>query len=360
MSLINNKQYLEDIELIANTSYEFDKFKNSKILITGATGLICSFLIDVLMYRNEKFNDNITIYAVSRNEEKILNRFKEYEPQKYSQNNNSRLIYLNKDICEKIDLEIDFDYIIHGASNTHPVSYSSDPVGTITTNIIGLNNIFEYCRSHKPKRIFVMSSVEIYGENRNDVELFDENYCGYINCNTLRAGYPESKRLSETLCQAYISKFNYDIVIGRFSRVYGPTMQMDDSKALAQFIKKALNNEDIVLKSKGEQCFSYCYVADAVSALIKVLLDGKSGEAYNIASKDSNIKLKDLAKILSDYNNKKVVYELPSETEQKGYSTATKALLSIKKIEELGWISKFNIEEGLNRTISILKTKDNE
>ena len=137
---------------------------------------------------------------------------------------------------------IKFDYIIHGASNTHPKLYSLDPVGTINTNVIGLNNILKYSTKYKTRRILMMSSVEIYGENKGDTELFDENYLGYINCNTVRAGYPESKRLCEALCQSYISQYGLDIVIGRLSRVYGPTMLKDDSKALAQFIKNALNN----------------------------------------------------------------------------------------------------------------------
>lgn len=95
--------------------------------------------------------------------------------------------------------------------------------------------------------------------------MFDEDYCGFINCNTLRAGYPESKRCGEALCQAYIRQKGLDIVIPRLTRSYGPTMLMSDSKAVSQFIKKGLAGEDIVLKSKGNQYYSYTYVADAVS-----------------------------------------------------------------------------------------------
>lgn len=357
--MITNKLYLEDIELIAeDKNIPFEKLKNKKILITGATGLICSVLIDVLMYRNNKYNDNIKVYIVSRNKEKLFNRFNNYNLEEISHDNKGNLIYIIQDICTPLNCDKDFDFIIHGASNTHPMQYSTDPVGTITTNVLGLYNLLEYSVKHKAERIFLMSSVEIYGENKGNIDKFNEDDLGYINCNSLRAGYPESKRLSESLCQAYIGQYDMDIVIGRFSRVYGATMLKDDSKALSQFIKKAVANEDIILKSEGKQYYSYCYVADAIEALLIILLKGEKGEAYNIADEKSDITLKDLAQILADYNHKKVVFELPSETEKKGYSTATKALLDAKKLKNLGWSAKYSINEGLNRTISLLKNEN--
>lgn len=357
MRFLDNKMYLDSIKKVAlNNQVNFDKFNNSSILITGASGLICSFLVDVLMYRNNNLDANITIYMLCRNEEKLLNRFSYYEIEKYNGKNRGNLVYIIQDVCNKFEFDIHFDYIIHAASNTHPKQYSTNPVGTIATNVIGLNNILDYSIAHKPNKILMMSSVEIYGENKGDVDLFDENYLGYINCNTVRAGYPESKRVCEALCQAYISQYDMNIVIGRLSRVYGPTMLADDSKALAQFIKNAVNGEDIILKSEGNQLFSYIYVADAVSAMMTLLTNGANGEAYNISDEKSNIKLKDLAKILSRYNNKEVKFELPDEVERKGYSTATKALMDSKKINELGWRANYSIEDGLFETINILKS----
>ncbi len=360
MNIIENDLYLKDIKVVAeNSNINFNKLKDSKILITGASGLICSFLIDVLMYRNNKYNDNITIYMLERNEEKLKDRFKYYELEKIKDKNSNNLIYIIQDVCNEFKFNIDIDYIIHGASNTHPRQYATDPVGTITTNVIGLNNILTYCIYHKPKKIFMMSSVEIYGENKGDIDLFDEQYLGYINCNTLRAGYPESKRLGETLCQAYISQYDLDIVIGRLSRVYGPTLIKDDSKALSQFIRNAVKNEDIVLKSDGYQLFSYTYMADAVSAILTLLIKGIKGEAYNIADEKSNIRLKDLANILAKMNNKKVIFELPEEIEKKGYSNATKAILDSSKINELGWKAHYDINQGLNNTINIIRQISN-
>ena len=104
-------------------------------------------------------------------------------------------------------------------------------------------------------------------------------------------------------------------MIGRFSRVYGPTMGKDDSKAIAQFIRKAAAGEDIVLKSEGNQLYSYTYVVDAAVAALYLLLYGKSGEAYNVADENSEITLKELAGILAEAAGSRVVFELPDAVE---------------------------------------------
>jgi len=242
------------------------------------------------------------------------------------------------------------------ASNTHPVAYATDPIGTVTTNIIGTNNMLEFAVNHNAKRFAFLSSNEIYGENRGDVEFFDEHYCGYIDSNTMRAGYPESKRCGEALCQAYIRQKGLDIVIPRLTRSYGPTMLMSDTKAISQFIRKGVAGEDIVLKSAGTQYYSYTYVADAVAGLLTVLLKGECGAAYNIADKSGDIMMRDLAAIIADYVGLKVVFEYPDDVEKAGYSTATKARLNGGKLKNLGWSMKYDISRGIQRTIEIIKT----
>lgn len=353
MNLYHNKLYMEDVRCIAGLTLPWEKLKNKRILISGATGLIGSFLIDVIMEKNISEDLNCTVYALGRNRQRFENRFPKYCDDK-------QLVFIDYDVrmpFERDDLGV-VDFVLHLASNTHPMQYAADPIGTITTNIIGLLNMLEYSVEHHTTRFAFASSNEIYGENRGDQEFFDENYCGYINCNTMRAGYPESKRCGEALCQAYKAQKNLDVVIFRLTRSYGPTMLMSDSKAISQFIKKGVAGEDIVLKSAGTQYYSYQYVADSVSGLLYVLLCGENGEAYNIAERHSDIMLKDLAAIIAGTNGKEVVYEIPDAVEASGYSTATKARLDGTKLQALGWDPKYDIRSGIERTISILKALD--
>jgi len=340
---------MDDVRLVGGLELPWEKLRDKSFMLTGATGLIGSFLVDVILEKNLSDDLNCMVLALGRNEEKAKNRFR-----RHLDGNHFRFIpydvklpFLGKDIG-------DVDYVLHLASNTHPMQYSTDPIGTITTNIIGLKNMLDFAAGHKTVRFAFASSNEVYGENRGDAEFFDENYCGYINSNTMRAGYPESKRCGEALCQAYQVQKGLDIVIPRFTRSYGPTMLPADTKAVSQFIKKGIAGEDIVLKSIGTQHYSYTYVSDAVSGLLYILLLGESKEAYNIAEEHNDIRLRDLASLIAKANGKDVVFEIPDEAECVGYSTATKARLDGRKLQSLGWRPAYDIEKGIKRTLEIL------
>ena len=351
MDLYKNDLYMEDVRWVAGLDLPWEKLRGKSVLLSGATGLLGSFLVDVLLEKNARDGLGCMIYALGRSKEKAAARFSKYA-------NDPMLAFIPYDV-KKPFVRDDIgtvDYVLHLASNTHPVQYATDPIGTITTNIIGLQNMLDFAVAHHTARFAFASSNEIYGENRGDVELFDESYCGYIDSNTLRAGYPESKRCGEALCQAYKAQKGLDVVIPRFTRSYGPTMQMSDTKALSQFIKKGIAGEDIVLKSAGTQYYSYQYVADSVSGLLTILLRGESGEAYNIAEEHSDIMLKDLAAIIAGINGKTVVFEIPDAVEAAGYSKATKARLDGHKLAALGWRPRYMIQEGIERTLSILQS----
>lgn len=345
MKFYDNRAYLQDIRDVGALELPWEQLCGRSILISGATGMIGSFLIDVLM---EKGLD-VTVYALGRNEEKARARFARWWE-------DPLFVFVPCDINKGLNLNVQaVDYVFHAASNTHPVAYATDPIGTITTNIIGTDNLLSFAAEHGVRRVLFASSVEVYGENRGDQEYFTEDYCGYIDCNTLRAGYPESKRAGEALCQAYIRQKGLDVVIPRLARTYGPTMLMSDTKALSQFIKKGIAGEDIVLKSAGTQLFSYTYVADAVSAVLYCLFNGQCGEAYNVADSSSDITLRDLAGIIADCVGTKVVFDLPDATESAGYSKATKAIMDSRKLRALGWSARYDMRAGLERTIRILK-----
>ncbi|MDW3709243.1 NAD-dependent epimerase/dehydratase family protein [Enterococcus faecium] len=350
MNIYDNALYKEDIQKVAMLDIPWENFKNKSIMISGATGMIGSFLVDVIMYKNINENLNCTVYALGRNEQRAKTRFSYC----YLEPTYRFIPYDINSPFEREDIG-DVDYIIHLASNTHPVAYSTDPIGTITTNIIGTQNMLEFACCHNAKRCAFASSNEIYGENRGDVEKFDEKYCGYIDSNTMRAGYPESKRCGEALCQAYIRQKNLDIVIPRITRSYGPTLLKSDTKALSQFLHKGVVGENIVLKSDGTQYYSYLYVADTVSGLLTVLLKGQCGEAYNISDDASDIMLKDLATIIAEFAGKEVVFEVPDAIESAGYSKATKARLASDKINALGWKASYDINSGVVRTIEMLR-----
>lgn len=349
MNLYNNQLYIDDINRVASLDIPWYKFQDATVLISGASGMIGSCLIDILLAKNRE-GLNCTIYAIGRNKQLFDERFSIYH-------NNNALVFIEQDVTQPISHPdiCNIKYILHLASNTHPIQYATDPIGTITTNIFGLNNLLNLATTANTSRVVFASSNEIYGESRNDTEYFSETYCGYINPNTLRAGYTESKRCGESLCQAYRAQKGLDIVIPRLTRSYGPTMRLSDSKAISQFIKNGVDRRNIVLKSSGNQYFSYTYVFDAVSGLLYTLLLGIDGEAYNIADETGDITLKELAEYIASESNTQVEFKIPDLVEQSGYSTATKARLDGSKLKQLGWSPFYDIRGGVSRTIKILQ-----
>lgn len=352
--LTDNPQYKEDLGAIATAPFiPWDSLMNSSIFISGSTGMIGSCLVDAIMARNQEYGLNCKVYVLSRNRKNALARFKKWA--------DSHLLYIVEgDVNKHIPFpeKESCDYVLHLASNTHPVAYATDPIGTITANIIGTQNMLECAVQTGAKRFLFSSSNEIYGENRGDQELFDESYLGYIDCNTLRAGYPESKRCGEALCQAYRAQRGLDVVIARLTRSFGPTLKPTDTKALTQFIKNGLNGENIILKSEGNQYYSYTYAADAVTGLLTVLLKGQSGEAYNVADSSCDIRLKDLAQHIATICGTKVVFQLPNDVESAGFSKATKARLDGAKLKRMGWQPLFPLVPALKRTLLILQEED--
>jgi nucleoside-diphosphate-sugar epimerase len=349
--LFDNASYRKDLCYIATAPFlPWDMLQGSSLFISGATGMIGSCLVDAVMFRNQNDNLRCKVYALSRSREKALARFAEWSV--------SPLFHIIEgDVNDLIPFAEgeSCDFVLHLASNTHPVAYATDPIGTITANIIGTKNMLDLAVRCRAKRFLFASSNEIYGENRGDQELFDESYLGYIDCNTLRAGYPESKRCGEALCQAYRKQKGQDVVIARLTRSFGPTLLPSDTKAVSQFLRNGLRKEDIVLKSVGTQYYSYTYTADAVTGLLTVLLKGEDGQAYNIADTQCDIQLKDLAVLIASTTGTRVIFDLPDAIESAGFSKATKARLDGAKLRELGWNIQYPLNEAVTRTLKILK-----
>lgn len=316
--------------------------KHSRILVTGANGLIASNVVEALMYFNNVYNLKNTIIALCRNKEKAEKRFQTYLK-------NSEFELHCQDVCT-FEMKEKCEYIIHAASNAHPLAYATKPIETIQTNIIGTMKVLEYACKVNVKRIVYVSTSEIYGEG-HDGKLQEDEY-GSVNPLNSRSCYSESKRCAENLCVCYCKEKGLNISIVRPGYIYGAQITEDNSRADAQFLRNVLAGEDIVMKSEGVQRRSYCYVADAVSAILCVMMHGKSEEAYNIANTESEASIREYAEILASQGGVKVKFDFPSNIEKKGYSVVKNSLMSDKKLREIGWVPQFDLNQGVQQMLN--------
>lgn len=338
---INKHLYEEDLTLCRDVE-GIEEIYGKRFLVTGATGMLGVMLIDALMAL-----PGVCVTAVGRSKERARKRLDAHFT-------NPCFRFVEQDACQPFGDDVpDVDYIIPLASNTHPLAYSQYPVETMEVNVFGAEHALRLaCRCGA--KVVYPSSVEVYG-NALDDKPFTENDNGRLNLSNARACYTESKRTAEALCQSYAAEKGVRVSIARLCRIFGPTMLRSDTKASSQFILKALAGDDIVLKSEGNQFFSYIYVAEAVRALLCILLRGADCEAYNVSSENTNVHLRDFAKQCAHWAGTQVVFDLPSETERKGYSIAVNAILDNTKLKGLGWTPVYTFADSIGRTLSMMK-----
>lgn len=338
--MIRNLLYRKSLERLI----PFIETERKSILITGASGLIGSAIVDLLMLGQRIGKEN-NIFALGRSRKNLESRFSEYLLKK-------NFHILEQNICNPLPPDTDFDYIIHGASNADPTKYAKYPVETMLTNLQGGINILEYGRSHTKCKITILSTFEVYGNAGKDS--YEEADAGVVDINALRSCYPESKRALEVLARSYHHEYGVHVNVARLCSIFGPTMSQEDSKAHAQFLRNAVRHQNIALKSDGSQRRTYCYVNDAIIAILRILLHGKEAESYNVCNENFVVSIAELATLFAKKVGSNVVFESPSAFEQKAYSKAQNCILDNSKLKELGWKGQYTIDEAIDDCIDIM------
>lgn len=331
--------YTNDLKKISQGSLPWEMLKGKNILVTGATGMIGSAFVEMLLLRS---SIDYHVYASGRSQEKFKKLFASYLDR-------PNLHFVEYDVCESLHSDTKFQIIVYCAGIASPSLYMSSPVEVVTSNVMGVNNVLDYGVKHGLERFLYLSSGEVYGEGNG--RAFKEDDFGYVNCTQLRAAYPSAKRASESLCIAYSHQHDIDIVISRPCHVYGPRFSDYDNRIYAEFIRKTIKHETIVLKSKGEQMRSWCYVADCVSGMLTILLRGRNGHAYNIADSSSIFSIRELADMFASIGNTRVVYDIPSEEDLRVFNPMKFSALDSSLLSSLGWTCEGTMIEKIKRTI---------
>lgn len=348
MSLYENKIVQKDLSEIIQNIKNVEMLKNASVLITGATGMIATYMVYTLLRLNEKEDYHIQIFALVRSEEKAKQKFGVF-----LENPNFHLIV--QDVIEEIKIQDDIDYIIHSAGSASPYFIVNDPVGIIKANTIGTINVMEFARKCNVKKVLYTSTREVYGKVDENIFEITEEMIGKLDQMDSRSCYPESKKMGENIVKSYELQYGIPFNNVRIAHSYGPGMAInEDGRVMSDFIYCVVNNKNIELNSDGIAKRAFCYINDCITAIFMILLNGKNGESYNIANETEEIAIKDLALTLTKLfkeKNLKVTYLDSAKVNRDGYSKIERVKLSTKKLENLGWKPQIKLEEGLQRTV---------
>lgn len=349
MFLYDSATYQQDLLTAIDATRGIEKLNGCRVMVTGATGLIGSFVVDTLLTLNRTRKAGIHVYALGRSEKRLRERFDGV--------NGEYLHFVEQDVNCEPTFDFAVDYIIHAASNAYPAAFAEDPVGTILSNVLGVKYLLDYAKSHGTKRLLFVSSGEVYGQGDPSLEAFSESYSGYVDPTKPRSCYPASKRAAETLCVSYTQQYGLDTVIVRPCHTYGPNTTTSDNRANVQFVSNAIAGQDIVMQSRGTQMRSYCYVADCVSALLTVLLCGESAEAYNLANPQARVTIAGFAETVASVTGRRVVFADAQDVPKNQQTPITYAVLDSDKLCSLGWKGTYSVEEGVTNTVRVLTGK---
>lgn len=338
----------EDLQRMRQTGLPWEQLDGKTVLVTGATGMLSSYVTWLLLYLREQAGIRVSVVALCRDARKAEEYFGLFAGRPYFR-------LLLQDVCEPIVFDGSADYVLHLAGNASPFFINTDPVGIMKCNLLGTMNVLEWARACQVKKVVFASTREVYGKNEAASRL-DEQAYGTLDPLDDRSCYPESKRAAETLLKSYYLQYGVNFNAIRIAHSYGPTMRLEhDGRVMADLMGDAVAGRDIVLKSSGEAVRAFIYVTDAVVGMFTVLFHGAAAKAYNLANETEPIRVKELARELAAIRDVQVVV---SEGEQKGYCAYRRTALDTSAIEQLGWRPQVPLQEGIRRVLQYFPKGD--
>ena len=346
-----NRVLEDDLKTIIAEDLSWEKLKNKTVMITGASGMVGSYMLYVLLMLNDEKHYGIKVDAVMRNVNKLPEEIR----------NREDVNVVVADVTKDIPDVGDIDYIIHAASPASPLIMQNQPVETIAANTIGTFKTLELAKEKNAEGYLFISSREIYGQPDEGQEFFYENTYGFVDQLNPRSCYSEGKKAAETMCVCFHEEYGLNTKIARLAHTYGPGMSIYDGRVQADFLKNVYHNENIVLKSEGTAVRTYTYIADAIAGMYRILLDSED-IVYNIGNEAGKVSIRDLAEILvSIYPERglKLLFDIP-EGGTKGTAPYTLGILSSEKLRKLGWNPKYSVKDGFKRTLEYLELENVE
>lgn len=326
-----------DIQTIIEKKWLFDSLRDSTVLVTGATGLIGSMLLKVLLAVNEAYGLNIKLIGQIRNRKKVEELF--------------------ADLVDKIEwvtsANVFCDFIIHTVSPTASKFFVEHPVETIKSSVESTMAILEVAAKNRATMVY-LSSMEQYGVPYENGEHMTEDKVGVIDHLNIRSSYSESKRLCECLCVSYASEYSVDVKIARLAQTFGAGVPMNDNRMPMQFARAAVEEKNIILHTEGKSVSNFVYLTDAITGILTILVKGETGQAYNVCNDKETRSVREIAELVAINVADGRCHVVFEKKENMGYAPDVEMYLNSDKLRSLGWKAEVDMTEAYKRLAEYL------
>ena len=332
------KQIVENLRDISNY------FSDKTILLTGGRGFLGRYFMEIFNEINKNVLEKKLNLVVLDN---LITSGREGSDIPNYEN----IEFINHNVIKEFNYDKKIDYIVHAAGIASPYYYRAYPLETLGVAIDGTKNMLKLAELNSAKLIF-FSSSEIYGDPDIKNIPTKESYRGNVSCTGPRACYDESKRVGETLCNIYHNIKGVHTNTIRPFNVYGPGMQETDYRVLPNFASRIKGNIPLEIYGTGNQTRTFCYVTDAMEGFIRVIMNGVSGEAYNIGNPNPEISVIELIKKIELILDKEVKYNIVDYPDSYPADEPNRRCPDIRKAKiQIKYNPKVLIDDGLKRFI---------
>ena len=348
---------LED--LIRKARPQFEELAGKRLWLTGGAGFLGYYLVLSIAHWNKAAAPDKRIRLT------VLDNYIRGVPTWLDSMKGDDIVLVKHDVTNPIPATIgDADYIIHAASIASPMYYRKFPLETIDANVNGLRYMLDYAAGRNKKEpgsfkgMLFFSTSEIYGDPSPDAIPTPETYRGLVSCTGPRACYDESKRLGETICVIYAQTRDVPVSIARPFNNYGPGLKITDGRVLPDFARDALAGRDIVMLSDGSPTRTFCYITDSLSGYLKVLVNGRRGEPYNIGIETPEISMRELAERVQKVAGElwgykgKVIHQPSKEQAYLTDNPSRRCPIIEKARKEIGYAPEVDAETGIRRMLN--------
>lgn len=349
-----NSIITQDMEDIYSRELPWKELDGKTILLTGAYGMLASYIVYFLFFIRNKKNIKVNLIAIVRNKDKFYKKFSDITEM-------DNITVIENDVSEPMDIDGNIDYIIHAASLASPQYYSVCPVDVLNPNTIGTYYLLQLAKEKNVKGFLMFSTCDVYGVPNAVNGMITEDSYGRMDTLDIHNCYSESKRMAETMCKAFNVQYGIHTKIARIAHTYAPTMDIDnDPRVFASFVKNIVTGQDIVMKSDGSGKRSFCYITDAIAGYFMILFKGVDGEAYNVCNTSQFISVKELADILVSLYPEKKLKVIRKDRSKSEHYTENSLLVGCEnipdnsKLEKLGWNAEITVKEGFKRVVEYL------